>query len=247
MLEVIFLSVVGGVFSLAGGALLLIKKKTADGMAIYATPFAAGVMLAAAFTDLLPEAIKESSDTNNVLVMTLYGFLGFFVLERLVRWFNHRNGHPSAKKGAMNSLVMIGDTLHNGLDGVAIAVSLLISPQIGIVTTIAVAAHEIPQEIGDFGIMLKNGMSRPRVLLFNFFSALATVFTAVVTYSLGNNSWFPGPSLLAITAGFFIYISASDLIPEIHEKIEGNRWDIRPLLLLLGVLFIIIFMVVTKA
>lgn len=241
MLTVLFFSLIGGVFSLIGGIVLIGRKSTAEGLAKYATPFAAGVLLAAAFTDLLPEALAQGSDNRNVLIAALCGVLGFFMLERFLHWFHHHHEHEGDTKGkATNSLVIIGDTLHNALDGIAIGAAFLIDTPTGIVATMAVAAHEIPQEIGDFGLLLRNGMSRKRVLLVNILSALATTATALLTFGLGDSDSFPIPALLAITAGFFIYIAASDIIPEIHEKLEPGKKDIRPWLLLLGALFILI-------
>lgn len=238
MLTVIFFSLIGGIFSLVGGALLLKNKKTADGLAKYATPFAAGVLLAAAFTDLLPEALNEV-EARPILIATLFGILGFFLLERFLRFFHHHHEHEG-KNTASSSLIVIGDTLHNALDGIAIGAAFLIDVPTGIVATMAVAAHEIPQEIGDFGLLLKNGMSRKKVLLVNVMSALATTLTAVLTYGFANTESTVVPYLLAITAGFFIYIASSDIIPEIHEKLGNGIRDVRPWLLLLGAAFIMI-------
>lgn len=238
MLNVIFYSLIGGLFSLVGGVLLLSREKTAQAMAKYATPFAAGVLLAAAFTDLLPEAFHKSADSPDILQWALFGILGFFMLERFLRFFHHHHEHEGKEK-ASNSLIIIGDTMHNALDGIAIGAAFLISPPTGIVATIAVAAHEIPQEIGDFGILLSNGMKRLNVLLVNVISALATTVLAVTTYGLGDRANFPVAELLAITAGFFIYVASSDIIPEIHEKKSSTRIDWRPWLLLLGAAFVL--------
>jgi zinc and cadmium transporter len=238
MLNVLFFSLIGGMFSLIGGVILLRSKKSADGLARYATPFAAGVLLAAAFTDLLPEALGSGGDSQIVLTWALLGVLGFFVLERFLRFFHHHHEHEGKEK-ASNSLIIIGDTLHNALDGVAIGAAFLIGTPTGIVAAIAVAAHEIPQEIGDFGLLLKNGMKRSKVLIVNIISALATTLLAVITYALGDANSFPVSELLAITAGFFIYIAASDIIPEIHDKKSSTKIDWRPWLLLLGAAFIL--------
>lgn len=239
MFEVLFYSLVGGVVSLIGGMLLLRSKKTAEVLAKYATPFAAGVLLAAAFGDLLPEALEQSADNRGVLLAALYGILGFFILERFLRWFHHHHEHE-VKDKASSSLIIIGDTLHNALDGIAIGAAFLIDTPTGIITTTAVAAHEIPQEIGDFGLLLKNGMKRSRVLLVNVLSALATTATALITFGIGDSADFPLPVLLSITAGFFIYIASSDIIPEIHEKLTGDETDYRPFLLLFGAVLILI-------
>jgi len=237
-IDVLVFSLIGGVISLIGGFILVRKEKTAQHLATYATPFAAGVLLAAAFTDLLPEALAEQS-ARSVMTVALFGVLGFFFLERFLGWFHHHHEHEGKTKQSKNSLVIIGDTLHNALDGVAIGAAFLIDTPTGVVAALAVAAHEIPQEIGDFGLLLKNGMERSKVILVNVISALATTVTALLAFSLGSGENSVVPFLLAATAGFFIYIATSDIIPEIHEKAK-SRTDIRPWLLLLGAIFIMV-------
>jgi zinc and cadmium transporter len=239
MLNVIFFSLIGGLFSFLGAVFLLRSRKTAYNLARYATPFAAGVLLATAFINLIPEAIDGMGDVNVPMTAVLLGILGFFMLERYLRWFHHHHEHNTKEK-ASNSLVIIGDTLHNALDGVAIGAAFLISPSTGIITAMAVALHEIPQEIGDFGIMLRNGMKRKNVLIVNVLSALSTTIAAVFVYYVGDSDSAFIPYLLAVTAGFFIYIATSDIIPEIHETINGRQRDIRPWLLLLGAVLVMI-------
>ncbi len=239
MLEVVFYSLLGGVISLVGGLLLIRKESTAQALATYATPFAAGVLLAAAFVDLLPEALHEANEPSAMLQWALLGLLSFFILERFLRFFHHHHDHGGKDK-ASNALIIIGDTLHNALDGVAIGAAFSISSSTGIVAAIAVAAHEIPQEIGDFGLLLKNGMERMKVLVVNVISALATTVTAVITFALGERYDVSVAPLLALTAGFFIYIAASDIIPEIHEKLQKGHRDIRPWLLVLGAVIVMI-------
>jgi zinc and cadmium transporter len=240
MLEVIVFSLAGGLLSLVGAVYLLRNKQSAHKLAAYGTPFAAGVLLATAFTDLLPEALEDEGTVRSVMLAALLGMLIFFMLERYARWFHHHHDEGNNKHQSPNSLIIIGDTLHNALDGIAIGAAFLIDVPTGIITTAAVAAHEIPQEIGDFGLLLRNGMKRRKVLLVNVISALATTATAVLTYALGDSEVLPIPLLLALTAGFFVYIAASDIIPEIHEKIEPGKRDLRPWLLVIGALFIIV-------
>ena len=237
MFEVFLFSLAGGLLSLLGGLLLIRSNRTAVMLAKYATPFAAGVLLATGLTDLIPEALHEG-DERLVFTYVLFGILLFFFLERFLRFFHHHH-EADAKSKSSNSLVIIGDTLHNALDGIAIGAAFLINPTTGIITTLAVAAHEIPQEIGDFGLLLKNGMKKKTVIVVNAFSALATVLAAVATYAIGDADSAFIPYVLAITAGFFIYIAASDIIPELHEKITEKR-DLRPWLLLVGALFVLI-------
>lgn len=235
--HVILFSLLGGIFSLIGGVILLSKQKWADALARYATPFAAGALLAAVFLDLLHEGVEQAS-SYTVLLATMVGMIIFFFAERFLRWFHHHHdeeGHADAN----TSLIVIGDTLHNALDGVAIAASFLVSIPTGIITTVAVAAHEIPQEIGDFGLLLKKGMSRRNVLLVNFFSALVTVLFAVVTFWLGSDTRLPIGVLLGLSAGFLLYIAASDIIPTIHDEAPKDKlFDARPLLLVLGAIVV---------
>lgn len=235
---VIIFSLIGGVFSLVGGALLLKNQKTANALAKYATPFAGGALLAAVFLDLLKEGIEVGS-VDTVLLAALIGMVLFFLAEGFLHWFHHHHEHEGEKGDPKKWLIIVGDTLHNALDGVAIAASFLISVPTGIVTTIAVAAHEIPQEIGDFGLLLSKGMKRRNVLLVNLMSALATVVFAVVTYILGSEEQLPVGVLLGLSAGFLLYIAASDIIPTIHETRRKKRvFDIQALLLIAGVLIV---------
>jgi zinc and cadmium transporter len=237
-LDVLIFSLIGGVASLIGGVLLLRKESTANKMAKYATPFAAGALLAAVFLDLLYEGI-EVAEAHDVLVAALVGILIFFFAERFLHWFHHHHVHADSKTDPSTSLVIIGDVMHNILDGVAIAASFLVSVPTGIVTTIAVAAHEIPQEIGDFGLLLKKGLSRKSVLLVNVLSALATTVAALLTFSLGSSEKLPIGILLGLSAGFLLYIAMSDIIPDIHESAPKKRLlDWQPMLLLAGVIVV---------
>lgn len=234
---IIVFSLLGGVVSLAGGVILLSNKQAATNLARYATPFAGGALLAAVFLDLLPEGI-ETGETRQVLLAALIGVVVFFLAEGFLHWFHHHHEHDD-KKDPKIWLVIAGDTLHNALDGVAIAASFLVSIPTGIVTTIAVAAHEIPQEIGDFGLLLSKGVRRKEVLLANFLSALATTLAAVVTYVIGSEQGLPLGVLLGLSAGFLLYIATSDVIPTIHQKhTKKSLFDVQALLLVLGVLVV---------
>jgi len=238
--QVIIFSSLGGMVSLVGGALLISKKSMAEKLAVYATPFAGGALLAAVFLDLLKEGV-EMSETNTVMVATVAGVLIFFIAEGFLHWFHHHHEHDHEKdrRDPKISLIIIGDTLHNALDGIAIAASFLISVPTGIVTTIAVAAHEIPQEIGDFGLLLSKGMKRREVLLVNLLSAVATVLFAALTFALGSENALPLGILLGISAGFLLYIALSDVIPSIHQgREQGKRFSIQALLMVLGALFV---------
>lgn len=237
-LQLIGLTLLGGVISLAGGILLLKDKKTANSLAKYATPFAAGALLAAVFLDLLKDGLEQSA-ADTVLLAALIGMLTFFLGERFLHWFHHHGNDEEDKKHAEKSLIIVGDTVHNALDGVAIAAAFMVSPATGLVTTIAVAAHEIPQEIGDFGLLLSRGMSRKKVLLVNIFSALSTTVAALIVFALGSADVLPVGAILGLSAGFLLYIAASDIIPELHAHSAKNKLlDTSAILLLTGVIVV---------
>lgn len=237
---VILFSLLGGIVSLFGGLVLLSREGSAKKFAKYATPFAAGALLAAIFIDLLPEAVEEA-DANAVLMAALAGFVAFFLLQRLLHWFHHHS-HDEHKISLTNpkvGLIVLGDTLHNALDGVAIAAAFLINVPTGIVTTLAVAAHEIPQEIGDMGLLLARGVSKKKVIIVNVLSALATTVTAVVVFMLGDSDALPIGILLGVAAGFLLYIAASDVIPGLHQEAGKRRvFDWQALLLLAGIVVV---------
>lgn len=235
LLTVLFWSLVGSVFSLIGGIALIGAASKRQTIIRYALPFGAGALLAGAFISLLPEAL-EGGDVHSTLLYALGGFLGFFVLERSIGWFHHHHHHDvHGKENKTHAwLIVIGDTLHNAIDGIALGAAFLVSPAAGIATAIAVAAHEIPQEIGDFGIMLGKGMKARQVIIVNLVSALATVITALGVFIIGGASGINPAPFLAIAAGFFIYVAASDIIPDIHERPRGEA-NRQAAMLLVGV------------
>lgn len=235
---IIIFSLLGGVVSLLGGILLLGNRTTARALARYATPFAGGALLAAVFLDLLPEGLAHASEDiqTYVLLSVLTGIVMFFFAEGFLHWFHHHHEHGS-KHDPNTWLIIIGDTMHNALDGVAIAASFMISVPVGIVTTVAVAAHEIPQEIGDFGLLLSKGMDKRKVLLVNIMSALATTLAAIATYLVGSEEKLPLGVLLGLSAGFLLYIALSDIIPTIHEKTSSKKslFALQAVLLIMGI------------
>lgn len=231
---ILIFTFIGSVISLVGGVILLFKEKFAIKISHYLASFAAGALLGTAFFDLLPEASEESGEIN-IFLWALLGILLFFLLERFIYWFHHHHEHGEPKTKPIIPLIMLGDSVHNFIDGVVVAATFLVSIPLGIVTAFAVAAHEIPQEIGDFGIMLHQGMKRSRVLLFNFLSALTALTGALITFYAADFIQGLLPVFLSVTAGFFIYIAASDLIPEIHNEEKRKVALMETVLLLVGV------------
>ncbi len=231
---------VGSLASLVGGLYLIYGKRGVGKLQKAAVPFAAGALLAAAFLDLLPEA-GEIDGQQAVAFWTLVGFVAFFILERSLGWFHHHHDDMATDHGGRHqtmTLIVIGDTVHNFIDGLAIGAAFVVSPVMGIITALAIAAHEIPQEIGDFGLMLSKGMAKRKVLLVNIMSAFATVLGATIVYWLGGAVDINQAVLLAITAGFFIYIAASDIIPTIHAEPSRKVANLQTLVLLFGIIFV---------
>lgn len=236
---IIIFTFLGSIVSLIGGVLLLLKEKFALKISHYLAAFAAGTLLGTAFLDLLPEAhssLLSSEQAFEIFFWALLGVLIFFLLERFIH--HHGHGSETEAKRSVVPLIVLGDSVHNFVDGVAIAATFLISIPLGIVTSLAVAAHEIPQEIGDFGLLLDKGVAKIKVLKINLLSALAALLGAVLTYLYKDSIEGLLPQVLALTAGFFIYIASANLIPEIHsqENREVAFWE--TITLFVGVLAI---------
>jgi zinc and cadmium transporter len=238
---ILLFTFIGSIGSLIGGIILLSKEKLALKISHFLASFAAGTLLGTAFFDLLPEAAHEAEETGiDVFLWTLLGIVIFFFIERFIHWFHHHedfHSHSDEKKSTL-PLIIISDTVHNFIDGIVIAATFMISIPLGIATTFAVVAHEIPQEIGDFGLMLHKGLSKGRIIAVNILSAAAAFAGALLTYGMGEVLQAYIPIFLALTAGFFIYIASSDLIPEIHHEKRKGFAIIETILLLLGILLI---------
>jgi len=204
-----------------GALTLFLKEKFLKQILLVLVAFSAGALIGGAFLHLMPEAIIKvgvnEASVLKVFLHLLLGFCIFFVLEQLIRWHHHHViTHP--KIMPFSYLILISDGIHNFIDGLIIAASFMINFHIGIVTTLAVALHEIPQEIGDFGVLVYGGFERVRALILNYISAITVIFGGITGYLL--YAWI-GKSivfLLPFAAGNFIYIASTDLIPEIRYK-----------------------------
>lgn len=218
-LALIFLSnLIISLISLTGAITLTIKEKVLNKMLIYLVSLAAGAMLGSTFIHLLPESINQIGEAAFTYVLA--GFSAFFLLEKVMIWRHCHKG--KCKIHTFAYLNLVGDTLHNFVDGMILAGSFIISPALGIATSVAVAIHEIPQEIGDFGVLIYAGFKKRNALLFNFASATTAIIGGFAGYFIAP--YIPGlpEIMLALASGGFIYISATDLIPEIskHENIK---------------------------
>ena len=206
--------------SLIGITTLSLKEGLLRRILFLLISLAAGALLGDAFIHLIPEAFAEIEPLT-VSIVVLVGFLSFFVLEKFLHW-HHSHGDDEfspehARIHPVGHLVLISDGVHNLIDGLAIGAAFLVSPEVGIATTLAVVLHEIPQEIGDFGLLLHAGFSRMKALAMNFVSALGAFVGVGLAFWLSGNIEGTAPIIAAFVAGNFIYIAASDLVPELHK------------------------------
>lgn len=215
-LSVIIVSLV----SLVGVFTLSLKEQVLRKYLFILVSLAVGALLGDAFIHLIPESFEEISDPTMVALAVIFGILIFFVLEKFLHW--HHHDLPDNSPHPLGKLVLVSDGVHNLIDGMIIGASFMISPEIGIATTLAVILHEIPQEIGDFGVLLHAGYSKSKALWLNFVSALLAIVGVLLVVVLGEATESFSLWLLPITAGGFIYIAMSDLIPELHRTTEGS-------------------------
>lgn len=204
--------------SLIGIITLSIKEKKLKKILIYLISLSAGALFGNAFLHLIPEISEKTSFNLSTSLYLLTGIAIFFILEKIIHW-QHCHAHI-LEENHIHSFAyinLLGDAFHNFLDGIIIASSYLISIQAGIATTLAVALHEIPQEIGDFTILLHGGFTKNKALLLNFASALIALLGAITVFLIGKTIENLYLILVPIAAGGFIYIAGSDLIPEIHK------------------------------
>jgi len=204
--------------SFVGALSLFFKEKFLNKILLILVAFSAGALIGSAFLHLLPEAIETAGieNTLKVFVFALLGFCLFYILEEFIKWHHHHSTSHS-EIHSFSYLILFSDGLHNFLDGLIIAGSFVVSPISGVATTIAVALHEIPQELGDFGVLVYGGFKKGKALLVNFLSALTAMLWAVVGYFLAEKIGSNIVYLLPFAAGNFIYIACSDLIPEIKK------------------------------
>lgn len=214
MLVIFLATFIVSLVSLIGIFFVGMKQDTLTKVIKYLVSFAVGGLLGGAFFHLLPESME--SGERSMFVYVLSGIIIFFLIEKFLHWRHCHKGYCDAH--TFTYLNLIGDGIHNFIDGMIIAASFVADMRLGVVTTLAVAAHEIPQEIGDFGILVYGGFSKAKALLFNLLSALTAMAGAVIAYfSFNQIVWLEG-FLIPFTAGGFLYIALVDLIPELHKE-----------------------------
>lgn len=226
------------IISLVGVFLLSIKQKMLNAILNDLVSFAAGALMAAAFLELIPEALELFEEDAGVIIMpyVLAGVLIFFVLEQFLLWSHCHHG--KCEVHTFSYLILFGDALHNFIDGIIITASFLVSIPVGVTTGIAILLHELPQEIGDFSVLLFSGFSRFRALFYNFLSALTAFAGALLAYYFREAVFVFSPYLLALAAGGFIYIASADLLPELHKERIPTRSLKQFLWLMAGIVII---------
>jgi zinc and cadmium transporter len=252
LLWIIFATLVSGVLSvLAAGTFLALPAKQREGVLPHLVSFATGALLGAALLALIPHAVlgAGSDRVHQVGIALIAGIALFFVLEKFLLWRHCHDDHcdehtvtthqhEHARRKASGSLVLIGDALHNVLDGVLIAAAFLTDVHLGIVTAVAIMAHEIPQEVGNFAVLLNSGVSRRRALVLNLLTSLTAVIGGVVGYFALEEALAALPFALAVAASSLLYVAVADLIPGLHRKIDPKSSITQVVLIGLGIALI---------
>lgn len=249
LMQIIVAAVLGGILSIVISAFFAFSAKP-NWIPILIS-YAVGALLGATFLDLLSEALELSKDKDQILLVTLLGILVFFLLEKLVLWrHNHIDlehqlqpdvcQHDVGHVHSSGIMVLVGDSVHNFVDGVVIAGAFLVSPEVGISTAIAIIAHEIPQEVGDFLVLLYAGFGKKKAFFFNMLSSLSMLFGAIVAYFALRSSQELLPFLLALAASSMIYVAVADLIPSLHRRNTLQASIAQVILIFLGILTIFV-------
>lgn len=243
LIWIILFAIAGSFLSMAGGLILLWKEKFARKFSLFLISFAAGVLLGVAFLDLLPGALEKIGDMQKVALGAVSAIVVLFILERFLWWYHHHrthteehlgnDDHPEKRSPAKAYLLLIGDTVHNFADGVLISAAFLTDFSLGIGVAVGVIAHELPQELADFAVMIDVGFSKLKTLILNLFAASATLWGAIISFFILSFIEDFVPFAITFAIGVFIYIALSDLIPEIHHRSE-HKYDIVHILLFVG-------------
>lgn len=225
--------------SFVGVLTLVMKRKLLESVVLVLVSFAAGALLGSSFFHLIPEALKEGGP---VFFMVIVGIVVFFVIETYLHWYHHCHaghihGHHKHKCPIkpMGYLNLFGDGVHNFVDGMIVASAFMVDFGLGAITTLAVVFHEIPQEIGDFGVLIYSGFKRGQALFFNFLSALTAILGVVATYMFAANVESVTPYLVPFAAGGFLYIAMADLMAEIKEEEKLGRITLQIIIFIAGI------------
>jgi zinc and cadmium transporter len=230
--------IVVSLIALVGIFLLIWEEKIIKKYIFLLVSLAVGALLGDAFIHLLPEAFKNTDNTVHVSVTIIFGILVFFLLEKFLHWHHHKLEKHTAEEMAIHPtgrMILISDSVHNFIDGLIIGASYMLSIEIGIATTIAIILHEIPQEIGHFGVLINAGYKPKRALWLNFLSAVVAIIGTIVALLIGNSNALLSAWLVPFASGGLIYIAMSDLIPELHKTNQLKHSILQFLTVILGI------------
>jgi len=233
---IILMTGIVGLISLVGVFSLWIKDKLLKEIIFLLVAFSAGALISGAFFHLLAESLERLSTLISFSIF-MGGFILFFIIEKYLHW--HHCHEKNCKCHPVSQLILIGDGVHNFIDGLIIASSFYININFGIITTFLIILHEIPQELGNFGVLVYSGFSKTKALFWNFLSQLTAIIGGIVGFFLANSVENITPFMLSFAAGGFLYISASDLIPELHKEKKGKKSLISFIVFLFGVLLMV--------
>jgi len=227
-------SIVISLISFVGAISLLLKENILNKLLLMLISFSAGALIGGAFLHLIPEA-AEKSPHGEVYIFVILGFIFFFILEKYLHW---RHCHEDKCDVHMFTyLNLVGDGIHNLVDGLIIGASFVVNFNFGLATSFAIIMHEIPQEIGDFGVLIYGGFSRNKALFYNFISASLAILGTLIGYTLANTLDIFLKLLMPLAAGGFIYIASCDLIPELHKQKDIKKASAAMLVFILGIAF----------
>ncbi|MBI62944.1 MAG: hypothetical protein CL775_02825 [Chloroflexi bacterium] len=233
LLLLIIVGLTSSVLSLSLALILIANDKWTKFIAFYGTPLAAGVLLIA-FRDLVPHAIEEGLSPTTAITSSIIGIMIFFLFEKISGGFHHHHEEDSdSTNKAQGWLFLTGDTFHNFVDGIALGGAFLVSPGTGIIAAIALTAHDLPQEVGEFGVQIRSGFTKKQTVIRNIIASLVTVIASLIAFQFGNSIDLPMGYLYAGIGGFLLYIALSDIIPSIHRT-ETSRLGLQTLMLFIG-------------
>lgn len=235
-------SIVISAISLIGVIALILKEKVLEKLLFSLVAFSAGTMIGGAFLHLLPDAFERCNAGMSVFYFVLIGFVSFFMLEKFFYWRHCHEGKCDVH--AFTYLNLIGDGIHNFVDGIMIGTSFVIDVRFGIITTLIILFHEIPQELGDFGVLVYGGFKKSKALLFNLIFQSTAIIGTIIGYRFSNSIENFSCLFLSFAAGGFIYIASCDLIPELHKQPDSKKAIISMAFFLLGILFIFLMKII---
>jgi len=235
LLYIIIATTIVSLISLIGAVFFLKQEKKIKEYMILLVAFAAGSLIGASFFHLIPESFEEfTGEFHTVSMFILIGILTFYLIEKFIHWHHHHS--TNCHKHSLSTLSLVGDGFHNFIDGVIIAGAFIINIHIGIATTIAIALHEIPQELGDLAILLHSGIKKSKALLLNFLSAITAILGGIIAYFFLNSFEHLIPLFTAFAAGGFIYISLADIIPELNKREHKFSQKLISIIFLVGII-----------